>query len=102
MCMTKSHSILGLFAKVRIQRPSTSGDSLIWENTGIHPLIDIRLWEKTEGDKDISFPKNLLAFAESQKQDKANSFDVERDKSSSDDYGKENDSQTIVAEKIEQ
>ena len=47
---------------------------------GIHPLIDIRLWEKTEGDKDISFPKNLLAFAESQKQDKANSFDVERDK----------------------
>lgn len=47
---------------------------------GIHPLIDIRLWEKTEGDKDISFPKNLLSFAESQKQDKANSFDVERDK----------------------
>ncbi len=47
---------------------------------GIHHLIDIRLWEKTEGDKDISFPKNLLAFAESQKQDKANGFDIERDK----------------------
>ena len=26
---------------------------------GIHPLIDIRLWEKTDGDKDISFPQKL-------------------------------------------
>lgn len=34
---------------------------------GIHPLIDIRLWEKTEGDKDISFAKNLTAFAREQK-----------------------------------
>ena len=34
---------------------------------GIHPLIDIRLWEKTEGDKNISFAKNLAAFAKEQK-----------------------------------
>ena len=27
---------------------------------GIHPLIDIRLWEKTEEDKNISFAKRLL------------------------------------------
>ena len=26
---------------------------------GIHPLIDIRLWEKTEEDKNISFAKRL-------------------------------------------
>lgn len=31
---------------------------------GIHPLIDIRLWEKTDGDKDISFPQKLALFAE--------------------------------------
>ena len=33
----------------------------------IHPLIDIRLLEKTEEDKDISFPRKLIAFAENQK-----------------------------------
>lgn len=46
---------------------------------GIHPLIDIRLWEKTEGDKNLSFPKNLLSFAEEQK-NLENEFDHERDK----------------------
>ena len=34
---------------------------------GIHPLIDIRLWEKTEEDKNISFAKRLVDFAEEQK-----------------------------------
>ena len=34
---------------------------------GIHPLIDIRLWEKTEEDRNLSFVKNLVAFAEEQK-----------------------------------
>ena len=29
---------------------------------GIHPLIDIRLWEKTEEDKNISFAKRLVDF----------------------------------------
>lgn len=47
---------------------------------GIHPLIDIRLWEKTEGDKNISFAKNLAAFAKEQKSLEENEFDSDRDK----------------------
>ena len=47
---------------------------------GIHPLIDICLWEKTGTDKDISFAKNLTAFAFEQKNIEENEFDVERDK----------------------
>ena len=47
---------------------------------GIHPLIDIRLWEKTEGDKNISFAKNLVAFAKEQKGLAENKFDLDRDK----------------------
>lgn len=47
---------------------------------GIHPLIDIRLWEKTEEDKNISFAKRLVDFAEEQKQNPDNGFDAERDK----------------------
>ncbi|MBR5642440.1 MAG: RloB domain-containing protein [Firmicutes bacterium] len=47
---------------------------------GIHPLIDIRLWEKTDEDRDISFPKNLAIFAEKQKNLPENGFDHERDK----------------------
>lgn len=46
----------------------------------IHPLIDIRLLEKTEEDKDISFPRKLIAFAESQKENAEISFDRERDR----------------------
>ena len=46
----------------------------------IHPLIDIRLLEKTEEDKDISFPRKLIAFAESQKKNPEISFDEEHDK----------------------
>lgn len=45
----------------------------------IHPLIDIRLWEKTGEDKDISFAKNLTTFAFAQKT-KDNGFDPDRDK----------------------
>ncbi len=47
---------------------------------GIHPLIDIRLWEKTEKDKNLSFPKNLVEFANTQKNIAENEFDVDRDK----------------------
>lgn len=36
--------------------------------------------EKTEEDKDISFPRKLIAFAESQKEYENISFDKERDK----------------------
>lgn len=46
----------------------------------IHPLIDIRLLEKTEEDKDISFPRKLIDFAENQKKNPEISFDEERDK----------------------
>ncbi len=47
---------------------------------GIHPLIDIRLWEKTDEDKNLSFAKNLIVFAEKQKHIPENDFDPERDK----------------------
>jgi len=47
---------------------------------GIHPLIDIRLWEKTEEDRNLSFAKKLVEFAEIQKQNEDNGFDPERDK----------------------
>lgn len=47
---------------------------------GIHPLIDIRLWEKTDEDRNLSFPKNLAVFAEKQKSAQENGFDLERDK----------------------
>ena len=47
---------------------------------GIHPLIDVRLWEKTGEDRNLSFAKNLVAFAEKQKQNSDNDFDYERDK----------------------
>lgn len=52
----------------------------IRKTLNIHPLIDIRLLEKTEEDKDISFPRKLIAFAESQKDNEQISFDKERDK----------------------
>lgn len=46
----------------------------------IHTLIDIRLWEKTAEDKDISFAKNLFDFALKQKSLPENDFDPENDK----------------------
>ena len=47
---------------------------------GIHPLIDICLWEKTNEDRNISYVKNLVSFAFEQKEKKENSFDIKRDK----------------------
>ena len=47
---------------------------------GIHPLIDIRLWEKTDEDRNLSFAKNIADFAESQKNIPDNDFDPDRDK----------------------
>ena len=47
---------------------------------GIHPLIDIRLWEKTGEDENLSYAKQLAEFAEKQKADPGNDFDLERDK----------------------
>lgn len=47
---------------------------------GIHPLIDIRLWEKTEEDKDISYPRKLIEFAEARKADVELAFDRNHDR----------------------
>ena len=52
----------------------------IRKELNIHPLIDIRLLEKTEGDRDISFPRRLIEFAEDQKENPEIAFDKERDK----------------------
>lgn len=52
----------------------------IRKSLNIHPLIDIRLLEKTGGDRDISFPRNLIAFAESQKENSDTLFDKDRDR----------------------
>lgn len=50
------------------------------KNLGIHPLIDIRLWEKTDKDRNISFAKNLVEFANKQKELAENDFDLEHDR----------------------
>ena len=42
---------------------------------GIHPMIDIRLMEKTEEDANLSNPKALIEFAEAQKDVAENKFD---------------------------
>ena len=47
---------------------------------GIHPLIDIRLWEKTEGDQDITYPRKLIEFAEARKADAELAFDRNHDR----------------------
>lgn len=39
----------------------------IRKDLNIHPLIDVRLLEKTEQDRNLSFPKRLAEFAEQQK-----------------------------------
>ena len=46
----------------------------------IHPLIDIRLMEKIEEHSNLSYPKQLLAFAETLKDDETLDFDKEHDK----------------------
>lgn len=47
---------------------------------GIHPLIDIRLMEKTEKDAHLSNPGALIEFAEMQKDVEENQFDKKHDK----------------------
>ncbi|CDE52642.1 putative uncharacterized protein [Roseburia sp. CAG:303] len=48
----------------------------IRKSLNIHPLIDIRLLEKTDEDKDISFPRKLITFAESQKDNQEIAFEL--------------------------
>lgn len=50
------------------------------KDLGIHPLVDVRLMEKTGKDKTLSSPKRLILFAEEQKSDPCIAFDRERDK----------------------
>lgn len=50
------------------------------KNLNIHPLIDIRLMEKTEEHSNLSYPKQLLEFAETLKNDESLDFDKEHDK----------------------
>lgn len=52
----------------------------IRKNLDIHPLIDIRLLEKTEQDRNLSFPKRLAEFAEQQKLILGSDFDTDRDR----------------------
>ena len=44
----------------------------------VHQLIYVL--EKTESDRDISFPRRLIEFAEDQKENPEISFDKEQDK----------------------
>lgn len=52
----------------------------IRKELGIHPLIDICLLEKTDEDRNLSFPKRLAEFAEAQKEVLSQEFDAERDR----------------------
>ena len=52
----------------------------IRKQLNIHPLIDICLLEKTDEDKNLSYPQKLVEFAEKQKDNPDISFDRERDK----------------------
>lgn len=47
---------------------------------GIHPLIDICLLEKTDEDRDVSYPLHLIQFANAQKDNPAIRFDKTHDK----------------------
>ncbi|MCD8326226.1 MAG: RloB family protein [Lachnospiraceae bacterium] len=47
---------------------------------GIHPLIDIRLLEKTDEDESLSNPKRLIIFAEEEKSNPEIEFDPKYDK----------------------
>ena len=47
---------------------------------GVHPLIDMRLWEKKGQAATLSAPVALIKFAREQKQDKSLSFDTSRDR----------------------
>lgn len=52
----------------------------IKKSLGIHPTVDIRFLEKTEEDKDISFPRKLIEFANEQKDNPDIGFDSETDR----------------------
>lgn len=52
----------------------------IRKKLGIRPVIDIRLMEKTDADKDISYPKALIDYANTQKKNPDLDFDPDHDK----------------------
>lgn len=50
------------------------------KDLGIHPMIDICLWEKTDEHRNISFARELVNFANEQKELPDNGFDKEYDR----------------------
>lgn len=50
------------------------------ESLGINPLVDLRLWEKTEADENISNPLALVRFAHQEKQKNLAFFHPEIDR----------------------
>lgn len=42
---------------------------------GLHPLVDLRLWEKTDEDAGLSNPQALLQFAQREKESNRRLFD---------------------------
>lgn len=70
-----------LSAKAQIRKRSIFKRLIdIRKDLNIHPLIDVRLLEKTEQDRNLSFPKRLAEFAEQQKAILVGDFDEERDR----------------------
>ena len=47
---------------------------------GIHPLVDLRLWEKTDEDAGLSNPQALLQFAQREKESNRRLFDPIHDR----------------------
>ncbi|HUM84099.1 MAG TPA: RloB family protein [Lachnospiraceae bacterium] len=52
----------------------------IKKDLNIKPTIFLELWEKTEADRDISYPRKLIEFANEKKCDKTLDFDPDHDK----------------------
>lgn len=50
------------------------------KHLGIHPLVDIHLWEKTGDDKGITNPRALVRFAQREKHNPSLRFDPEIDR----------------------
>ena len=46
----------------------------------LHPLIDLRLWEKTGEDETLSSPHGLIRFAEREKDNPSQQFDRSHDR----------------------
>lgn len=50
------------------------------KNLGLNPLVDVRLWKKTDEDENISNPLALIRFAQRKKDDPSLGFDRTHDR----------------------